>query len=148
MVGTGTYVLRHTVDGEEHTGAPLYVKPLACVRIVAHPELFKVRHETIVDTSASACTALDDQIGIFLADALECLDDAQLIVNVQMTLLVGRQVVRTEIGDVIVAVPFDVISVGGLLHDVVHHFEYEVLHFGIAHVQSELCASTSRQGLA
>ena len=65
-----------------------------------------------------------------------------------MALLVGGEIVRTEIGECVVTVPLDIVCVGRLLHNVIHHLEHKVLHGRVAHVQGELRAATSCTGLA
>ena len=74
MVGACAHVLCHGVGREVHAGAPLDVEALACIGVVTHPELVEIGHQTIVDAPASACAALDDQVGILLADALQGAD--------------------------------------------------------------------------
>ncbi len=71
-----------------------------------------------------------------------------MIIDIQMALVVCAEVARPEVGDVEICVPLDVVCVGSLFHDVIHHTEHEILHLGVAEVEDELCAAASGDGLA
>mgnify|MGYP003292643663 CR=1 FL=1 len=43
-------------------------------------------------------------------------------------------------------VVFNIIGIGGLLHDIVNYAKHEILHLGIAHVKNKLCAATAGNG--
>ena len=86
-------MLCHGTGGEEHAGAPLDEQTLLRIRVVAHPEFLEIGHQSVVDTPATAGTALDDKVGILGADALQRLLQSQVVVDIQMALVVGTQIV-------------------------------------------------------
>ena len=148
VVGRGTHVLGHGESREEHAGAPLDEEALLGIGVVAYPELVKVGHEAVVDAAATAGTVLHDEVGIFLADALEGLEQTELVIDIEMALAVGGEIVAAEVDDVHVGIPLEIVQVGVLLHEVINHLEDEVLHLGVAEVEDQLRAAASGLGLA
>ena len=92
VVGRCTHMLSHSAGGEEHRGTPLDEEALLGIGVVTHPELLEIGHQTIVHTATTTCTALDDEFGILLAYALQCTDEASVIVHIEVALAVGGEV--------------------------------------------------------
>ena len=63
-----------------------------------------------------------------------------------MALVVTAEILGTEVLNLKVCIPLNIISIRGFLHDVVHNAEDEILHLGVAHVKDELCAATTCDG--
>ena len=91
-VGHAADVLCHGVGGEEVAGAVLYVDALQGIVVVAHPELVEVRQQAVVGAAATRGAVLNDQVGILRADALQGLDESEVVVDVDVRLLLLRQV--------------------------------------------------------
>ena len=60
-----------------------------------------------------------------------------------MTLPVLRKILRTMVEDSHVCIPFDVIKIRILSHDIVYYLKYEVLHLRIREVENHLCTSAT-----
>ena len=141
-------VRSHSYRGEEVGCAPLHVDALQGVGVVARPELVEVRQVAPVDTSAARCAVLDGEVGILGAYALQSLLQSAVIVDVEVALVVGCEILRAVVGDVHVSVPLYVVDFGILRHEVVYDGEHKVLHLRVGEVEHHLRAATSRAQFA
>ena len=97
VVGHSRDVGGHGDGGEEIGGAPLHIDALQTIGVVAHPELIEVGEQAIVGASTTRSTILDDYIGILGANALAELDECLVILDVEVTLFVHRQVLASHL---------------------------------------------------
>ena len=66
-----------------------------------------------------------------------------MILDIEVTLVVHRQILRTVIQDRHVGIPFNIVDLRVFCHEVINNREDKVLHFGIRHVEHHLCASSA-----
>ena len=143
MIGTRADVGSHSDSGVELAGAPLHVETLVSIGVVACPKFVKPGQETVADAAAATGTALDDDIGIFLTDALEDIAQSHVVPDIYLTLAVGRQIGRAVVHHGRITIPLDVCNFGILGQQVVRDAEYEILHFRVAQVQNDLCSAAT-----
>ena len=141
-------VRSHRDGREEIRGAPLHVDALQGVGIVAHPELVEVRQESPVGTSATRSAGLDGQVGILFTHPLAHLLETAVVLDVQVALVVHRQILRAVIRDGHIGIPLDIVNVRIFHHQIVDNGEHEVLHLGVAQVEHHLRTASSQHGLA
>ena len=135
VVRGGTDVRSHCHCREEMRCSPLHIHTLESIGVVAHPELVEVRQIAPVGPSTSRSTVLDDEVGIFCTNALKCLYETAMVFNKQMTLFVGREILRAVVRDVHVGIPLDVVNLRVFRHQLVDCVEHKVLHLRVAHVK-------------
>ena len=136
-------------DGREEVAcAPLHIDALQGIGVVAHPELVEVGQYTPVGTTATACTRLNGEFGIFCADSLAHAFKSAVILNVEVALVIGGEVVRAVVLDFHVGVPLYIVDFGIFRHQVVNHIEDEVLHLGVGEVEHHLCSATAKLQVA
>ena len=148
MIGSRTDVGCHGNRRKEIRGAPLHVNALEGIGIVAHPELVEPRQVTPVGTSSAAGTSLDSKVRIFGTDTVAYTLEATMILDVHVALVIMGQVIRTVVHNRHIGVPLDILDFGILAHQVIHHAEHEILHFGIAEVKYNLRSATSQYRVA
>ena len=110
MVGSGTDVRSHRQSRIEIGGTPLHIDTLQRIGVVTDPELVEVGQHTVVGTTATTGTCLNGQLRIFGTDALAHLFKAAMKLDVEVALLVSRQVLRTMVHDRHVGIPLDIVD--------------------------------------
>ena len=144
MIRSCADVRCHSNGREEVRCSPLHIYALECIGIVAHPKFIKIGKNTIVGTSATACTCLNSQIWVFGTDALAYFFESFVEFYIHMALFIRRQIVGAMIHDWHVCIPFDISYFRVICHQVVYNFKYEILYFRISQVKYYLCTSTSQ----
>ena len=71
-----------------------------------------------------------------------------MILYVEMALIVHSEILRTMIQDRHIGIPFNIIYLRILGHEVIYNREHKVLHLRIAHVENELRTSTPLNSIA
>ena len=135
---------RHGVGREEETRSPLDIHALQGIGIVGDPEFIEVGQQAVVGASPTRCAVLDDDIGIFGADALEHLQQSQVVVHIEVRLLVHRQIQRPHILYRGIGIPLQVGNLRILRQEVIDNLKREVLYLGIRHVEHQLRTTTAQ----
>ena len=87
---------------------------------------------------------MNHEVRILCAYALKRFYKTAMILDVEVALLIGRQIGRTEVLKRAVGVPFYVCDFRIFGHQVVDNAENEVLHLWVGHVEKHLSASASQ----
>ena len=87
-------------------------------------------------------------MGVFGANALEGCFKAAVIVDVEVTLVVGGLILRAVVHYRGVGIPFYVVDFRVAGHKCVYDVEHYVLHFGVGQVEYQLSASAAFDSLA
>ncbi|CCY15754.1 uncharacterized protein BN773_01696 [Prevotella sp. CAG:755] len=129
----------HGLGREKLGEAPLDVKPLDGVGVVAAPELVEVSERPVVAPRAAARAEHQPEFGILLADTAEHVADAPYVVHIELSLAFA-QVGRIDVRYRTVAVPLQQGDLGVTRHQLVDDAEDVVLHLGVRQVEHELVA--------
>ena len=70
-----------------------------------------------------------------------------MVLDIEMALVVHRQILRTVVQDRHIGIPLDIVDLRIVRHKVVDDGEHEVLHLGIGHIEHHLRTTTTQHGL-
>ena len=75
----------------------MYINPLQGICIIRNPKFVEIRKQAIIGASSARGTILYHYIRIFLTDTVQDFQQTEVIVNIEVVLLVLRQIERTMV---------------------------------------------------
>ena len=132
----------HGRERVAHRGAPLDLRALQSVRIVARPDLREIVERPAVKPSASARAALKEDIGEGLGEPVCKVVKSQGIAVQELTLPVRRKACGEVLRDIPVLIPLDIGDVVLAKH-FAHRFKDIVDDFLPREIEHELTAASA-----